>query len=180
MRNWLTDTEQVKLIDAYGGYFPKYKHVHLYYQYTCGTNSPYEFDIIMDNPNSYYNDLKFGNGNYRLNTKMSYKSWTLDQLIELLPSTIYCDNEYNAVDPTTVKNYHTLKLHIIKRKDENKDIDYMYKVMYKPLETNGIYKHIKLKKYEFKDPELEGDELISLIYDLMFWCISHGHLKKKS
>ena len=74
------------------------------------------------------------------------------------------------------KNYHTLKLHIIKQKDENKDIDYMYKILYKPINTKGIYKHIKIKKHEFKDPELEGDELISLVYDLMLWCISHGHL----
>lgn len=180
MRNWLLADEQLRLNEIYGGYMPKYKHVHLYYQYTCGTNIPVEFDIILENENSTsYNDLRFGNGNYRLSSKMSYKSFTLDQLIELLPSTIYCDNEYNAVNIENTKNYHTLKLHIIKRKDENKDIDYMYKVMYKPLSTKGVYKHINLKKYEFKDPVLEGDELITLVYDLMMWCISHGHLMKK-
>lgn len=180
MRNWLLADEQLRLNEIYGGYMPKYKHVHLYYQYTCGTNMPYEFDIIMENGNSTsYNNLRFGSGNYRINAKLSYKSWTLDQLLELIPSTIYCDNEYNAVNPDNVKNYHTLKLHIIKRTDANDDIDYMYKVIYKPEHTKGVYKHIKLKKHDFKDPCLEGDKLITLIYDLMLWCISHGHLSSK-
>lgn len=182
MRNWLTADEQIKLNAIYNGYSPKYKHVHLFYQYVNGSSyGPIEFDVILTNTNSSsYNDLKYGSsGNYRINTKLSYKSWTLDQLLELVPSTIYCDNEYNAVDKNKVKNYHTLKLHIIKRTDANEDIDYMYKVMYKPEHTKGVYKHIKLKKHDFKDPCLEGDELITLIYDLILWCISHGHLLSK-
>ena len=50
---------------------------------------------------------------------------------------------------------------------------YNIKVIYV---ISELFKHIKIKKHEFKDPELEGDELISLVYDLMLWCISHGHL----
>ena len=178
MRTWLTETEQKKINDVYGGYSPSYKHVHMCFSHTNSLdNISYEFDLVLTQNTTLYNDLHFGTSNYyRVNTKLSYRSWTLEQMIDLLPSTIYCDNEYNAVNIDETKNYHILKLHIIKQKDENKDIDYMYKVLYKPINTKGIYKHIKIKKHEFKDPELEGDELISLVYDLMLWCISHGHL----
>ena len=58
----------------------------------------------------------------------------------------------------------------------NIKVIYVISELFKPINTKGIYKHIKIKRHEFKDPELEGDELISLVYDLMLWCISHGHL----
>lgn len=176
MRTWLTQEEQHKINEIYGGYSPNYRHIHMYFVHKS-IDITNEFDIVLTKPSSAYNDLHFGDdNNYMIKSTLSYRSWTLEQMLEILPSTIYCDNDYNAVNIDETKNYHILKLHIIKQKDENKDIDYMYKVAYKPISTKGIYKHIKLRKYEIKDPELEGDELILLIYDLMLWCISHGHL----
>lgn len=61
-------------------------------------NISYEFDLVLTQRTTSYNDLHFGTSYYRVNTKLSYRSWTLEQMIDLLPSTIYCDNEYNAVN----------------------------------------------------------------------------------
>ena len=60
MRTWLTESEQKKINDVYGGYSPLYKHVHMCFSHTNSLdNISYEFDLVLTQRTTSYNDLHF-------------------------------------------------------------------------------------------------------------------------
>lgn len=170
MRLWLTKEEQNNINNQYYG-STRCEHVHVVF---CKGEYTREYDLCGNTDISY-----LGLGNYRYVSDTSYKSWTYDQVLEILPAAIYCDDEYNVVDPDEHKFCRTLQLHIVKRRDVNKDIDYKYSVSYKPVSAPNVRKRILIKDYDYKDPVIESDDVMECLYRMILWCMSKGHIMTK-
>lgn len=170
MRLWLTEEEQNNINKQFYGNV-RYDHVHVVYY---RNEYKKEFDLCGNTDISY---LKYSDFKYVSNA--SFKSWTYEQIMEILPSVIYCDDEYNIVDPAENKFCRKLQLHVIKRRDENKDIDYKYSVSYKPISAPNVRKRIFIKDYDYKDPVIESDDIMECLYRMLLWCMSKGHVMTK-
>lgn len=170
MRLWLTKEEQNNINKQYFGN-TYYEHVHVVFY---KNEYKREYDLCG---NTVIDFLNYGN--YKFISNESYKSWTYNQVLEILPAVIYCDDEYNVVNPDEHKFCRKLQLHIVKRRDNNKDIDYKFSVSYKPVSAPGIRKRILIKDYDYKDPIIESDDVMECLYRMMLWCMSKGHVMTK-
>lgn len=169
MRIYLTAEEQAKL----NAVFDINNMFHYTSMWRYGSNIK-KIDIVTHNSASDVSSLQYGNSSSW--SKVSgEKTMSYDQLLDMLPSPIFCDREYNIVSKDDATD--VLYLSIEKNCTENVDISFKYTVQYKSSRIKNFKTH---RPYVSKNPApvLHSDEPIECLYKLALWCFNHGHLLK--